>query len=240
MSIRVVNWMLSFSPCARISEVSPREALDCALYVMYRWGYIRCFRFDNGRPFGDPRRENITPCALNLIARGCEVKFNSPRRPTQNAKVERCQGTTGRWADAKRSADIDEFQENLEYAVIAQRERLPTRVCQGITRAQCYPGLFKNPRRYNPCDFDLRRVFQHLAKGKWHRKISKVGQLEMFAERYQVGYAHRRKSVSVVLKMEGQKPYWYCSDKTQTFLAKVYAKNIANGNYLNLSNKSKN
>lgn len=202
---------------------------------MYRWGHIRCLRFDNGRPFGDPTRTGVSACALNLIARGCEVLFNPPRSPTKNAKVERCQGTTSRWADAPNCADIDQFRLLLEYAVEVQRERLPTRVCKGLTRAEYYPDLFNNPRRYDPTDFDITRVFRYLAKGKWYRKVSSAGHLSMFATKYQVGYAHRRKTVSVSLELDAQKPYWIFSDENQNQLAKFHAQNICQRKFYDLS-----
>lgn len=218
--------MLSFSPYAQISEVPPIEVLECALYVMYRWGHIKCFRFDNGRPFGDPKRRNISPCALNLIARDCEVLFNSPRSPTQNAKVERCQGTTGKWSDPKNCANIKEFIKSLDYAVLAQRQRLRTRVCNGKTRAEYYPSLFKNPRKYNPQDFDIQRVYKFLTTGKWFRRISKIGQIEMFGKRYQAGYSIRGKDVAVTLQIEGQTPFWCCFDEKQQLVAKIHAHKI--------------
>ena len=228
--------MLSFFPYAKISEAPPEQVLDCALYVMYRWGYIKCFRIDNGQPLGDPTRQSLTPCALNLIARGCQVLINPPRSPIKNAKVERCQGTTGRWSDAANSANIKQFGQNLEYAVIAQRQRLPTRVCQGLTRAQRYPALFSNPRRYNPQDFDLQRVIDYLSKGKWYRTINKVGQVQLFGKRYQAGFQHRRKKVFVFLQLEQGQPYWCCYDQQQQLIAKFLADNLANGQYLDLSN----
>ena len=227
--------MLSFSPYARINEVPPSEVLECALYVMYRWGYIRCFRFDNGRPFGDPARELVSPCALHLVARGCEVMFNPPRSPKKNAKVERNQGTTARWADIEQCADIDEFRRNLEYAIEAQRQRLPTRVCQGLSRADYYPGLFRNARRYDPTDFDRQRIYAYLAQGKWYRKVSTVGQLSMFGKTYQVGLPHKSKTFTATLEMETQKPFWCFRDETQTLIAKRYAANIDDGSFWNLS-----
>lgn len=240
MNTRGATWTLSFSPYARMCEVPAEAALQCALYVMYRWGYIRCFRFDNGLPFGDPRRQSVTPCALNLVARGCDVLFNSPRTPTQNAKVERCQGTTARWSDARQSANIEQFRANLDYAVIAQRERLPSRVCQGLTRAAYYPGLFSNPRRYDPTDFDLARVYQYLAEGQWYRKVSSHGQASMFSQVYQVGFAHRHCKVQVNLQIENQLPYWCFFDEKQNLIYRALAENLVDGSYLNVSSLSKN
>lgn len=208
--------------------------------MLQKWGHIKSFRFDNGRPFGDPKRETISPCALSLVALGCNVEFNPPRSPTKNAKVERCQGTTGRWADAAGSADLATFGQNLEYALVAQREKLPTRTCNGMTRAQRYPELFENPRAFDAADFDKKRVLGLLAKGRWFRKVSSVGQIEMFGKRYQVGFKHRGKDISVRLTVEDSAPYWCCSDKDSNLVGKLLAENLADASYYDLANLSKN
>ena len=202
---------------------------------MYRWGFIKCFRFDNGLPFGDPKRERFTSCALHLIARGCQVKFNPPRTPTKNAKVERCQGTTGRWADAKQSKDFKEYYKNLNYAVIAQRERLPTRVCNHLTRIEFYPKLLSNPRRYNPRDFDKKRVFRILAGIKFYRKVSKVGQIDIYGKRYSVGSTkNSRKKLTITLIIKNDKPYWYCVDENKKFIKQILAQHLEDETYFKL------
>lgn len=200
---------------------------------MYRWGHIKCFRFDNGRPFGDPKRETISPLALHLIARGCQVMFNPPRTPTKNAKVERCQGTTGKWADAKNAANIEVFRQNLDYAVIAQRERFPTRVCAGKTRVEFYPSLLSNPRKFNSLDFDKNRVYRFLLKGQWYRKVSQVGQISLFAKNYQVGFAYRKQEITIKLSFheDYQQLYWQCYDAQQQLIKSIKAQNLMDGSY---------
>lgn len=202
---------------------------------MYRWGFIRGFRFDNGRPFADPTRKSLTPIALHLIGKGCKVKINPPRSPKKNAKVERCQGTTGKWADAAKCADIEEFRRNLEYAVQAQRERLRSRVCGNRTRAEYYPELFRNIRRYDPTDFDLRRVFAHLATASWERQVSSVGTASVFGAEYQVGYKYRNQKVITKLEYEGEKPFWLFMDTDLKPLVRLHAPILANPKYYYLS-----
>lgn len=223
--------MLLFFPYARISEVPVKEVLECVLYVMYRWGHIKCFRFDNGRPFGDPKRQTLSPLALHLVARGCQVMFNPPRTPTKNAKVERCQGTTGKWADAKNCTNIEELRNNLDYAVLAQRQRLKTRTCEGQTRIDYYPSLRQNPRRFNSLDFDAKRVYDLLKKGQWYRKVSSVGQINMFAQNYQLGFPYRNQTIIVKLELIDQKPTWVCFDQKQQLINRLYAKNLHDESY---------
>jgi len=207
---------------------------------MHQWGFIKCFRFDNGRPLGDPKREVIPPAALNILALGSQVLYNPPRSPTKNAKVERNQGTTGKWADASKCANIKEFKTSLKYAVLAQRELYSTRTCQGKTRAEYYPELFNNPKKFDATDFDQQRIYRFLEKGTWFRTLNPQGQVRMFAKRYTVGYQFRGQDVSVKLAIQKKQPFWMCYNEQQKLIAKVFAQNLADGSYYDLSNMSKN
>jgi len=240
MNLQEVTWALLFSPYAQICEVDPQHVLQCIIELMQQWGFIKCFRFDNGRPLGDPKRERIMPLALQLIARGCEIKINSPRTPTQNAKVERCQGTTGRWADAKNCEHIEDFKKALKYAVTAQRERLPSRVCDNKPRIEYYPELLNNPKKFEPNDFDMQRVYQFLEKGRWYRKISKRGQIGIFGKTYYAGFKHLNLMASVQFKVIDSKPFWLITPEDQLDIIKIPADYISEKQYLNLSNFSKN
>lgn len=232
MNIREAFWTLSFSPYASIIEVPPLLALEGLLSVLQKWGHIKCFRFDNGRPFGDPKRESVSPLALHIIARGCQVIFNPPRTPTRNAKVERSQGTTARWGDAKSCANFQAFQQSLQYAVVAQRDKLPSRVCEGKTRAEYYPQLYQNPRPYDPKDFNVQRAYQYLAQGQWNRKVGTNGQVAVFGTTYQVGGQNRHKNVVIKLDVEDEKPFWSFYDEDNQLLARLEALNLIDRQYL--------
>lgn len=157
--------------------------------------------------------------------------FNPPRTPTRNAKVERCQGTTGRWVDAASCADAEAFKANLAYAVTAQRERLKTRVCQGKTRAAYYPELFTNPNRFDANDFQWSRIYEHLAQGRWYRIVSSGGQSEMFGTTYQVGQMHKGTEVVVKFEVIVDRPYWAFYDHQSKLLRRCEAKNLIERSY---------
>lgn len=201
--------------------------------MLDRWGFIQSFRFDNGRPFGDPTRQSLSICVLRLLAMGIQSVLNPPGRPTCNAKVERCQGTTGRWAFAAKCPNIEQFIQKLSFATHAQRERLPTRVCKGLTRAQYFPELFNNPRRFDPADFKMERVFQFLSTGSWQRRISSVGTTDMFGKTYQIGYPHRGKDA--IVKFDAAKQQWLFFDKDLKLLNAIYASNLTPQNLYALS-----
>jgi hypothetical protein len=222
-----------FSPHGRINQVPPSEIFDAVRYVMFRWGFIGAFRADNGAPFGEPTRQALSPFNLCLRAHGVTIKLNPPRSPKRNAKVERNQGTTARWAHPADCHDYLELQQKLNQAVEDQREHYPTRTCKNQTRSQRFPELFDNPKKFHVEDFDMHRVFKFLAKGSWQRKISSEGTTDMFGKTYQVGYPHRRKSTTVTFDMDKQA--WVFKDERGLLLNTIKAENICQNNIRDLS-----
>lgn len=232
MKLREANWTLSLSPYGRISEVPAFEVFQTCLYVMHRWGFIKCFRFDNGRPFGSPDLDTVTPAAFVLAALGCRLIFNKPRSPTQNAKVERNQGTTSRWAPAGNCADLATFQQALDEAVIIQRERYKTRVCQGQTRLAAFPKLASNTRRYDARSFCLRKAYVYLGRFTFVRRVAAHGQIGLLGKRYQVGGHNRGKQVRIGLITKMGKPVWIVSDAAGQILERLVARHLADGEFI--------
>jgi len=194
---------------------------------MFRWGFIGAYRADNGAPFGDPTRQSLCVLNLHLRALGIRVKLNPPRSPRKNAKVERNQGTTAR------CDDYLDLQVKLNQAVEDQREHFPTRVCKNKTRAESYPELFRNPKRFHPQHFDLKAVSSLLAQGSWQRKISREGATDVFGKSYQVGYPHRHKTT--IVTFDAHKHSWVFKDERGQLLNTRIAENLTEANIRNLS-----
>lgn len=206
---------------------------DAVRYLLFRWGFIETFRADNGFPFGDPSRQSLSALNLLLRALGICVKLNPPRSPTKNAKVERNQGTTARWADPANCEDYLDFQQKLNQAVLDQRENFPSRVCQNQTRAVRYPDLFRNTRRFHAADFDLQRVFDFLEKGAWQRKVSSTGEAAIFGKTYQIGFKHRGKQI--MAGMDAKARTWVFKDEGGAIICSFHASNITEENLYRLS-----
>lgn len=200
---------------------------------MWRWGFIHCFRTDNGAPFGDPTCQSLTPLNLCLKGFGIAVKLNPRRSPRKNAKVERNQGTTARWADPGECEDYLDLQDKLNQVVADQREQYPTRVCQGRTRAESHPALYANPRKLDVTDFNMGRIYDFLAQGSWQRKINMNGKTHVFGATYQVGYPLRNKELTVTF--DRQNLNWNFSDDMGNILRSMPAKNITEQHIRSLS-----
>lgn len=211
MNIAGLPWKPWFSPHKYIRQVPYDQIYDGVRYVMWRWGRIHWLRVDNGSPFGDPTRQAVSILHLCLAAHGIRLKVNPPRTPTRNAKVERNQGTTARWAEPDKCKDYLELQQRLNEAVREQRECYPTRVCGGKTRAQTYPELLNNPIRFKVEDFELRRVYRLLARGEWKRLVSDRGSVDLFWETYQLGHKHRGRKVLAKLNYQSLNWEFLCS-----------------------------
>lgn len=209
-----------------------QEALDCCLYVMHRWGHIKCFRFDNGRPFGTPTLDGVSPCAAVLAALGCKVIFNQPRRPTQNAKVERNQGTTYRWAAIHKCESISKARQALDQAVIDQRENYSTRVCGGKTRLQAYPSLTRNPRRFNSQDFQAKRAYEMIGQYTFARVVSQNGQISLLGRRYQIGMKNAAKKVLVEIIIKMGVPVWVVKDDVNSIINRQIAKPLLDHSFI--------
>lgn len=200
---------------------------------MWHWGFIKCFRTDNGAPFGDPTCQSLTPLNLCLKGFGIAVKLNPRRSPRKNAKVERNQGTTARWADPGKCENYLDLQDKLNQAVSDQREHYPTRVCQGKTRAESYPALYANTRKFDLTDFSMDRIYNFLAQGAWQRKINMNGKTHVFGATYQVGYPLRNKELTVTF--DKQNLNWNFCDEKGNIQRSLPAKNITEQHIRSLS-----
>ncbi|HLA64788.1 MAG TPA: hypothetical protein VK610_10205 [Rhodothermales bacterium] len=164
------------------------------------WGCPGALKVDNGRPLGDPGSDLPPVLALWLIGVGVDVVWNRPRRPTDNAKVERSQAVTAAWAEPGRCAELAALGSALAAAAAMQREGYPVRRLGGATRAEAYAGLLAGGRAYEAGSFSLARVEAFLREGEWVRRVGRTGQVEFYGQRWSVGRAHRRTSVRVSLE----------------------------------------
>ena len=161
-------------------------------------------KVDHGRPLGDPTRMIIPPLALWLIGIDVGVIYIRPATPTDNAKVERMQGVTSNWAEPAKCASIEQLQQALDLATEIQRNHYPSRSCGRIARVEAFPKLTQKARLYNPDQFDFTRVYQALRDKSWTRKVSKVGQINLFGIMKSVGAQFKHQQVLIQIDLENK------------------------------------
>lgn len=169
------------------------------LRIFFTWGTPKWIKVDNGRPFGDPQRQVIPPLALWLIALGIRVIFNRPKIPQDNAKVERSQGVMSNWTEWHKCSNTLELQCRLWEEADFHNLHYPVKRLKGQTRIQAFPALLQSPRTFNPRNFDIQQVLDFVAQGHWERSLSKIGQINLWGQKVQVGLKYAYQQVSVKL-----------------------------------------
>lgn len=132
--------------------------------------------------------------------------FNKPRCPTANAKVERMQEVSSRWAEIHKASHLVDLQTRLDQAACFQREQFGVSRLGLKTRLAVFPQLETTRREYRAEGFDPKRVYTFLATKIYVRSVSEQGQIDHFGERTSVGRVHRGQSVSLRLGVDG--PSW--------------------------------
>jgi hypothetical protein len=118
----------------------PLEAVRTKLIEVFkRWGRCGAMRVDNGEPLGAPQPNTTSPLALWLIGQDVDMIFNKPRCPQANAKVERMQEISARWAELHNAHDCFDLQSRLDQAACFHREQFKVSWLGGRTRLAVFP-----------------------------------------------------------------------------------------------------
>lgn len=165
---------------------------------MERWGCPRRIKIDNGLPFASGGNRDI-PSLTQLwwTGLGIEVRLNDVNTPQQNGTVEGLQGICHRWSNPSAQGSIEEFQLRLDEALRIQREVYRIRRQGDKTRRELFPELWQNPRRYDPSNFDVQRVYESLSSQVWERRVAKGGNIQFWSTTIYVGNKFEYQSVTI-------------------------------------------
>ena len=186
-----------FSP-KYVTELSEKEvalAINCCFVAE---GLPRRIKIDNGLPLARPQMVDVpTLTELWWIGLGIEVVRNAKGCPEQNGTVEGLQGIVERWSEPQCSNDTEEFQKAVDEAIRNQRYvyRMPRKKNQ--IRAKLYPSLATNPRRYNPLDFSMARVYEFLSKRVWKRSVCSTGSIGFCKTTFYIGRPYKNQEVFI-------------------------------------------
>lgn len=225
--------MPRFFPHSRISQVAELAIQKALMTTFIEWGLPKSIRIDNGKPMGDPQRKTIPALSLWLEAMGIRVIFNRPKRPTDNAKVERMQRTTKNWAEVEDCENIEQLSQRLKFMAQVHRDDYKIRRLQQQTRKIAYPELYRNSRRYCPLLFDEQRVYQRLSQWIFVRKVASSSQFHLYGQPYYVGKAYHDQFVSVTFQAETKQ--WKIEDAQGKLIKTINAKKLDRNSIWNLS-----
>lgn len=175
-----------------------------------RWGMPTTLRLDNGYPWGT---WNALPTALGLWVSGLGIAlhYNDPRQPRQNGVVERSHGVSERWVEPATCQQAEELQGRVDEMDEMQRSAYPR---QGESRMERYPELRHSGRPYSEpweeSHWDLVKAREYLAGHAASRRVSKKGQVGVYAKRYQVGRLNAEKQAWVQYDPQGNE--WLFGD----------------------------
>lgn len=123
--------------------------------------------------------------------------LNRPRRPQDNAKVERAQGTTSRWAELDTCPNVQVLQVRLNDLVEIQREHYPVKRLGNVSRGALHKNLHAVQRPFNRLTFNEAKAYEHLAKASYPRKVSSSGSINLYGHQFQAGLSQKGKTVLV-------------------------------------------
>ncbi len=193
----------------------------------------KAIRTDNGHPFGVPSRDVVPIMSLWLKAWGVAPVLNRPRRPTDNAVVERAQGTTSRWAELEKCANLATLQQQLDEACLLQREKYPVTRLGNVTRGQLNQSLWAKTRPLDKAVFDEQKAYEHLSKLVMPRKVAENGMIVVYHKAFSVGAQNKRKAVFV--KSNPLAPEWLVCDSMGNIIKTIPDPRFNRENLFNLT-----
>lgn len=195
-----------FFPYARISQV-PLEAIrQFLLQMFHKWGLPKAVKTDNGDPFGVPTRDVIPIMSLWLKGWGIQPILNRPRHPQDNAKVERTQGTSSRWAEIHKALDAKDLQIRLEDIIREHLDKYPVKRLGYVCRTKVFPDLYIKQHLFDEQKFDIQAVYSFLADKTLQRKVAANGAIGLYGKVFQVHL--KLKGQYVYFKFNPQKLGW--------------------------------
>ena len=149
-------------------------------------------------PFANrEKREIPTLAQLWWIGLGIEVQLNHFGVPQQNGTVEGLQGIGRRWSAPHLYETLEDYQVRINETALFQREQFRIRKFADKTRKELYPELWENPRKYDPSNFDIQKVYDNLSKRVWRRTVNTGGSFRFWTLQFYIGKAFIGQDITI-------------------------------------------
>ena len=199
-----------------MNQVPIDQVRQFLLLMFKKWGFPKAIKTDNGAPFGLPSRDAIPIMSLWLTAWGIKPILNRPKRPQDNGKVERAQGTSSRWAEIKKATDVADLQQRLDIIVQEQRDKYPVKRLKYTFRTQVFPDLYHIVHPFDEQKFDIQAAYQFLSAKTLQRKVSSSGDCSLYAKRMHIHL--KLKGNLLFFKFDHLKMGWTVFNSNKEFL----------------------
>lgn len=128
---------------------------------------------------------------------GIEVHFNKPRTPQQNSKVERCQGTLGKWTEYEKCKSPKELQQQLDKECYFYNYQFEDRRHGNQKRKQRFPTLEHTGRYFDKKEFIFSKVLERIGLAHSKRKVDSNGRVRQYSLGFTVGKQYRGQVVII-------------------------------------------
>jgi transposase InsO family protein len=189
------------------------------LQLFKKWGLPKAFRTDNGMPFGLPSRDAIPIMSLWLKGWGITPILNRPKRPQDNAQVERAQGTSSRWAEVHKATDLSDLQEKLDCIIEEQRDKYPVKRLKNAFRTKVFPNLYDIMRPLDDQKFDINAVYDFLSSKTLQRKVATGGSISIYGKAMYI--SSKIKETLVFCKFDAITMQWTIFDNNRKLLKSI-------------------
>jgi transposase len=215
---------LACYPCyvgARYAERRPvTEDYQILLRLAFtEWGLPDRLAVDHDSVFIDNRSNSPFPTRFHLwlLALGVELVFGRKGRPTDQGLTERSHQLWEQQVVADQAfATWQALYDALSARQPFLNEVLPCATLDNRPPLVAYPEA-RYPRRvYRPeweADlFDIARIHQYLAQGRWFRRVTHNGRLSLGGHSYPLGRAHAGKQLEITFDTADQELLFHAAD----------------------------
>ena len=198
-------------PCVDTSHPNTQDYQTILRRAFLKVGLPKRISLDHDSVFYDNASRSPFPSRLHLwlIALGVEVRFIHKPPPMEHSRIERTHQTL--FDQAVRGQDFSKtgvagLQQLLWERLDFLNRRYPSRALAGKPPLLAFPEAVHSQRPYRleweaemP---DMERVYAYLAQGRWFRKTTAQGQLNLGGKRYTVGQKFASQTLEITFDPE--------------------------------------
>lgn len=169
-----------------------------------RFGLPARLSLDHDSAFFDNTSGSPFPSLLHLwlLALGVAVRFIPKARPTEHGFIERTHQVLDQQAMyGQEFTSPSALQPTLDHRLDFLNERYPSRALGGQPPLQAHPTASHSGRAYRPEQeaehLDLQRVCDYLARNRWFRQVTAMGQFTLGTYRYGLGKAWVNQQIEI-------------------------------------------
>ena len=190
-------------PRAHISKPAADDYYVTLRRAFLNYGLPKRLSLDHDTVFFDNTSPSPFPTRLHLwlLGLGIDIVFTRIRRPTDHASIERTHQTmTSQALLGQRYSSAESLWAELDKRRAVLNQYLPIRALHHQAPLEAYPEAVFSGRAYRPewesALFDLQRIYQYLAQGRWFR-YNNHGSVRLGTYNYYLDYHYDKQTMEI-------------------------------------------